>query len=140
MNGLPNDTRVASTLMRWGNYDVVNNGVRWSASEVPSTLSQYANPVPANQNLPTSFYLSAKPGWWGTMPWPAVGPDVTGGSDTSGHAYANPAQVCYNTASIDSKYGSANVRTFNANTCYGGQTGPPPPKPVPPTNLSAVVH
>src|SRR6266571_2475923 len=62
-----------------------------------SGISPYGNSVPANQTLPASFYLSAKPSWWGTMPWPAIGPDVTGGNiaNVGGHAYKNPAQVCY---------------------------------------------
>src|SRR5207249_10958160 len=37
-NSLNNDPNVALTLMRWGNYDVVNTNVRFVDSEVPSTL------------------------------------------------------------------------------------------------------
>jgi len=56
------------------------------------------------------------------MPWPASGPDVTGGSDTSGHAYAIPAQVCYNSSPIDSNYGSNSVLLFNASACFPSST------------------
>jgi hypothetical protein len=83
---VPDDAKVRPTLMRWGNYDTVTNTARWNASEVPTGLSKYANAVPASQTLPASFYLSAKPAWWGAVPWPAIGPDVTGGSGPGGHS------------------------------------------------------
>jgi len=129
-SNVPNDTLVKTTLMRWGNYDIVNNGVRWVSSEVPSGLSLYPNPLPTSQNLPPSFYLSTKPAWWGTMPWPAIGPDVTGGTGPGGHTYTNPAQVCYNNTAKDGN----GILIFNANTCYQSLG------PVAPTNLSAVAH
>jgi hypothetical protein len=131
-----NDTKVASTMMRWGNFDYANNAVEWNSSEVPSGLSQYANPVPSDHTLPASFYLSSKPSWWGSMPWPAVGPDVSGGSDPSGHAYPNPAQVCYNNSSSD----SSGIRIFNAGSCFpssGGSSTGQSGAPAPPTNLTA---
>jgi len=108
-------------MMRWGNYDTVNAAVLWNASEVPSGLSQYANPVPADNNLPNSFYLSAKPSWWAaSIPWPAIGPDVTGGQDTAGHAYKIPAHVCYD----NSQKNADGTLIFNADNCYGNN--PPP--------------
>lgn len=124
------DANVKNTLMRWGNFDTVDNAARWNSSEVPTGLAKYANPVPSNSNLPPSFYLSAQPSWWGTMPWPANGPDVNGGSGPGGHAYANPAQVCYNNGSRDGK----GILVFNADSCYasGGIQ--------PPTNLQVQVH
>jgi hypothetical protein len=121
-----------STLFRWGNYDTVNNAVRFVNSEVPSGLSLYANPVPASQTLPASFYLSAKPGWWGTMPWPAIGPDVTGGDipGVAGHAYKIPAQVCYmNMGGLAD--GTGPILSFNASACYSGNHT----APSGPTNL-----
>jgi hypothetical protein len=131
----PDDTNVASTLMRWGNYDVVTGGVRWNSSEVPSSLSQYANPVPSSQSLPVSFFLSSQPGWWatpwGTPPWPAIGPDVTGGSGPGGHSYDIPAKRCYNNTSKDSN----GILNFNAKSCYSSS-----PAPSAPTNLGAVAH
>ena len=78
------DPQVASYLMRWGNWDSVNAATQWNCSEVPSNLSLYSNACPGPgstpTSLPASFYLSAKPTWWGSLPWPAIGPDVTGGS------------------------------------------------------------
>jgi hypothetical protein len=131
----PNDTLVAATLMRWGNYDVVTGGVRWDSSEVPSSLSQHANPVPSSQSLPVSFYLSSQPGWWatpwGTPPWPAIGPDVTGGPGPGGHSYDIPAKRCYDNTSKN----STGILNFNAHSCYSSS-----PAPAAPTNLGAVAH
>jgi hypothetical protein len=126
-----NDPYVATSLMRWGNYDVVNNAVRWVNSEVPSGLSDgYANPVPANQNLPTSFYTSGTPGWWGgAMPWPAIGPDVTGGNipGVGGHAYLTPAANCYLNVMGGSADGTGNALSYNPSNCYTTGNAPPPP-------------
>src|SRR5581483_6473395 len=78
--GVKYDTRVGATVLRWGNYDVFSNAVRWNSSEVPSGISPYANAVPASTTLPASFYLPGRPSWWGTPwgtpAWPAIGPDV----------------------------------------------------------------
>ena len=133
---LSGDQKVASTLFRWGNYDTVTGGVQWNVSEVPSGLSQFANPVPPTQVLPASFYLSAKPSWFGSVPWPPIGPDVTGGNiaNVGGHAYKIPSQVCYSTVMGGPVDGVGNALSFNADTCYSGGTAP-----APPTNLRIVV-
>jgi hypothetical protein len=120
---LANDPAVATTLLRWGNFDYVTMLTRWSSSEIPA-----GNAVPSNQNLPASFYLSAKPSWWGTMPWPAIGPDVTGGQDPAGHAHKIPARVCYDS----SPKNADGTLVFNANNCYGNTPSAPPTSP---TNL-----
>jgi hypothetical protein len=133
--GVPTDATVKTTLMRWGNYDTVNNATRWQSSEVPSGLGLYANAVPSSQALPPSFYLSAKPNWFGGVSWPASGPDVTGGTGPAGHAYNIPAKDCYETSPIDSQYGSNNVRLFNAASCYG-QSGGSVSVPTAPSTLS----
>jgi hypothetical protein len=131
-----NDSLTASTLMRWGNYDTVNNTVRWVASEVPSGIGSYANSVPASQALPASFYQSSKPSWWGSMPWPAVGPDVTGGSSNAGHVYAIPAQTCFTSTSKD----SSGLLVFNADKCYTGTSGGSSPTLAPPSNVTVTVQ
>jgi hypothetical protein len=135
-SGINNDPLVKATLLRWGNYaacsgDSLCNSVRFDATEVPSGLSIYANPVPATQSLPASFYLNSKPAWWGLMPWPATGPDVTGGNiaNTGGHANKNPAQVCYENTSQTS-----GILNFNADNCYSQN------RPAPPTNVSVIVQ
>src|SRR5207247_8346688 len=92
-SGPTDDANALLTLMRWGNYDTVTGTARFVSSEVPSGLSAYANPVPSSTTLPASFYLSAKPAFFGSVPWPAIGPDVTGGSEPSvgGHNAKIPA-------------------------------------------------
>jgi hypothetical protein len=87
--------------------------------------------VPANHNLPDSMYLSGKPSWWGTMPFPAIGPDVTGGQGPGGFAYQTPAYLCYSNGTFTS-----GVMNFDANTCYSASTT----VPTPPTGLSATVN
>jgi len=77
--GQPTDTLVNTTTMRWGNYDVVNGATRFLSAEVPTGAPTYPNTVPASQTLPASFYLTSKPAWFGSIPWPAVGPDVSSG-------------------------------------------------------------
>jgi len=134
-SSVPDDSNVVNTLMRWGNYDVATGSVRWNTSEVPSSIAQYSNPVPSSQSLPASFYLSAKPGWWGTPwgapPWPAIGPDVTGGPGPGGHAYDIPAELCYNNTSKN----SSGILNFSAKGCYSSA-----PAPTAPTGLGAVAH
>jgi hypothetical protein len=125
---MPNDLLVRSTLMRWGNYDTVTGTARFVASEVPSGLSLYANSVPANNVLPASMYLSSKPLWWGPTPWPAIGPDVTGGSvpGVGGHAYKIPARLCFENI-MGGTFGSG-VLTFNASRCYAPSGAPASPR------------
>jgi hypothetical protein len=110
--------------------------VRFTTSEVPSGLTSFANPVPQSQTLPPSMYLGGKPGFFGGTPWPAQGPDVTAGdvSGYQGHAYRIPARACYEDSPIDSAYGSANVRQFNASRCYGSIAA----APSSPTNVRVI--
>src|SRR5207245_1907916 len=84
-----------------GTSDFVTGTSRFGVSEVPSVLSQFANPVPPNNILPASLYLSAKPSWFGSGTWPPIGPDVTGGQDPTGHAYNIPSKLCYNNTAKD---------------------------------------
>ena len=134
---VPNDPNTPRTLMRWGNYTVItqstdtpaSSGIRFVASEVPSGIQNYSNPVPATTALPASFYLSAQPSWWpATKPWPAIGPDVTGGNlaGYAGHAYTIPAADCYANVMGGAGNGTGSVLSFNATTCYGN-VGPNPP-------------
>jgi hypothetical protein len=141
---LGGDQLTVDSLMRWGNYDTLNAAVRFVSSEVPSTFSDttgapsaYANPVPSNTNLPSSFYLSSKPSWWpAAKPWPPIGPDVTGGNiaGVGGHANTIPAQDCYATVMGGPADGSGSVLSFNADICYSQTVVDPP------TGLNAVVH
>ena len=131
------DPQVLAYLMRWGNYDTVNNAVRFVSAEVPSGIAQFSNAVPATQTLPPSFYLSSKPAWFGSLPFPAMGPDVTGGniSGVGGHANENPAMACYLGVMGGPTAGTGSVLGFDASVCYGSHAGP-----APPTNLSIIVQ
>src|SRR6185369_4240481 len=121
-NGVAYDPVVWTSVMLWGNY-IGTGGTRFLAAEVPSADPVLPNPVPASQVLPSSFYLSTRPNWWPTgKPWPAVGPDVTGGnvSGFGGHAYTTPAQDCYTAA-------GGSLANFNPAACYPTNPGPSTP-------------
>jgi hypothetical protein len=166
---IPSDPVVASTMFRWGNYDVVNASNQFNKSEVPSGISVYPNSIPGSQTLPPSFYVSSKPAWWGSMPWPAIGPDVTGGNveqcsggtfnkvaalttahcggsalvgALNGHVNANPAMACYLNVMGGPPDGSGGALTFNASACYAGSSGGSGSNapPPPPTNLTGTVQ
>lgn len=138
---VPNDPLVRTKLMRWGNYDVVSNAARFVAGEVPSGVSPYGNAVPSSQALPSSFYLNGMPSaWWktkwGTPPWPAIGPDVTGGPITSGsgaastlggHVHKIPARLCFENTSSE---GTNPWLLYNASNCYSASVLPRPPSSV----------
>jgi hypothetical protein len=151
------DSNVTRTLMRWGNWDMFTStnrtgtndqtGTRFVSAEVPSGITNFANPVPASQALPASFYLTSKPSWFGNVPFPAIGPDVSNGTapntasiPTGGHANKIPSRVCYESLSNDSAYSgsSPSIKSFNAAACYGGGTSVA--QPIPPTALQAVVQ
>jgi len=78
--------------------------------------------------LPASFYLAAKPSWWGAMPYPATGPDVVAGTGPKGHSYGNPARACYVKTMGGSDGGAGSPLRFNAAQCYGGGTRAALPK------------
>ncbi|HVX56544.1 MAG TPA: hypothetical protein VHA37_02325, partial [Candidatus Saccharimonadales bacterium] len=73
--------------------------------------------------LPASFYLEARPAWWHAVPYPATGPDLTGGSGPGGHSFGNPAQACYEKTMGGSDGGAGSPRTFNAGRCYAAREG-----------------
>ena len=120
-----NDPLVASSQMRWGNYtactgDAACGSVRYQSSETGSTFSTYPGLASPSSTFPASFYLSAQPGFWGSMPWPAIGPDVTGGNvaNVGGHVYLTPAANCgLNVMGINTN-GSSGALSFDASTCY----------------------
>jgi hypothetical protein len=120
-------------IMLWGNYAACNgdsscNAVRWQSSENASGASTYPGLASPSETLPASFYYSSRPSWWGTMPWPAIGPDVTGGTvaNVGGHVYLTPAANCYLNVMGGKTDGSSGVLTFNANSCYGSRGVPQP--------------
>lgn len=132
----PASNTVFPTTLVFGNYSNGNSTLTWERN-VPVGHS----PAHPSQALPASFFRPAKPAWWGnTIPWPAIGPDVTGGTGPGGHTYSltasNPAQACYNS----SPKGSDGIALFDPTVCYGapqGGTGNPPPAP---SGLNAIVQ
>jgi hypothetical protein len=108
-------TLAYSTSLLHGNYGDISNSVYWTTG--------------LTHTLPASFYLSAKPSWWGSLPYPAIGPDVTGGSGPGGHVSETtsiPAQACYLGTSGGSYGGAGSPISFNAATCYSSASPMPP--------------
>ena len=119
-----NDSLSASTLVRWGNYaactgDANCNAVRFVPAEDASTAPTYPGLGPPLSSFPASFFLGTKPSWFGSIPWPAVGPDVSGGNvaNVGGHVYLNPAANCYLNVMGGSTSGSSGALTFNPTAC-----------------------
>jgi hypothetical protein len=75
-----NDPNTKLTILRHGNYDYFNKAVVWDAAI-------------ADRNIPTSLYLSGKPGWWGNPTWPPVNPLADPSTFT---AITIPAKQRYN--------------------------------------------
>jgi hypothetical protein len=108
-----------STLFEHGEYTSPSGMTTWSGS--------------VTQALPASFYLSSKPSWFGSVPFPAIGPDVSGGLDNAfGHAYAIPAEICYEQV-MGGTDGTGSPLRFNADVCYAGASYQPPPNGLPQT-------
>ena len=63
----PNDLLTASSLYRYGNYDVVNGSVQWNSSEVPTSDPNFPNPVPNGNVFPSTLYNGV------TGPFPSCG-------------------------------------------------------------------
>jgi hypothetical protein len=57
----PVDTQASDTLLRHGNYDYATRSLQWS-------------PSISSQTLPASLYLTSKPAFFGSSPWPWVDP------------------------------------------------------------------
>lgn len=75
-----NDTEVGATMIRDGNFDYKSGAVAWDglggAGSTPATL-------------PNSLYLSGKPAFFGSSPWPWVAPL------DSNRVYTLPAKARY---------------------------------------------
>jgi hypothetical protein len=162
------DPNSCPTSMFWGNWDSVNNGVRWNSSEVPSGIESYANPVPSSNTLPASFYLSSRPSWWpSNKAWPAIGPGVSGGNvgQCNGGTYDSneatsstqcgggsltavaggmvnsiPAMDCYLNTMGGNSAGTSGPLRFDAGKCYSSSGTTTQPPPPPPTNLTGNVQ
>jgi hypothetical protein len=100
----------STTDLLYGNFNHAGGGVSW-VPDMPHAL-------------PASFYLPGKPSWWGGLPFPATGPDVTGGAGPGGHSYGNPAQACYLAKMGGSDGGAGSPLTFSADRCYAPESSP----------------
>ena len=88
-----------------GNYNNANGSIVWAGG--------------LTKSLPASFYLVSRPAWWGSIPYPATGPDVTGGTGAGRHSYGNPAQWCYTKVMGRKDGGAGGPLAFKAKNCYG---------------------
>jgi hypothetical protein len=98
-----------------GNFNNISAATTWATG--------------VTHTLPASFYLSSKPAWWHSIPYPATGPDVTGGTGPAGHSYGNPAQTCYFKVMGGSDGGVGGPLAFNASICYGTTSSKTPATP-----------
>lgn len=163
------DPLTETSLMLWGNWDTITNATRFCTSNAtpiaactaderagsfqdttanPSTYAGLASP---STTFSASFLYSSKPAFFGAIPWPAIGPDVTGGNlgicsggtyaasyatssgqcagggtlgtAFAGHANANPAAACYLNTMTGPPDGSGGVLTFNPPSCYPSTSG-----------------
>ena len=131
------DTLTYYTLMRWGNWDVVNAATQWSSTEASPSSVAYVN---ANFTsgyfgtlahvLPPSLYYSAAPSWWPSgKAWPVAGPDVSTGnvgtcSGTYNGAQATLSSQCTG-GTLSAAWGS-HVNSLPAQDCYLSVMGGPP--------------
>jgi len=131
------DPLVRSTLMRWGNYDIVNNAVQWNSTEASPAAVTYANANFSSSyfgslahTLPASLYHSSTPSWWPSgKAWPPVGPDVTTGnvgtcSGTYAGAQATASSQC--TGGTLSTAWASHVTSIPAQDCYLNTMGGSP--------------
>jgi hypothetical protein len=132
---IPSDSQVNLTSLRWGNWDTATGSTQYNSSEVPSSISLYSNSAPSSactssSSCPPSFYYSSKPSWWSTsIPFPAIGPDVSGGNlgtcsgtlntagQYSGVAALTSAQCAPGPALTPSQWGG-HVNAIPAMACY----------------------
>jgi hypothetical protein len=136
-SGVACDPLAFSSLMRWGNYDTVNNAVRWDSTEASPAAITYVN---ANftsgyfgslaHTLPASLYYSSTPSWWPSgKAWPPVGPDISTGNvgvctGTYAGAQATSSSQC--TGGTLSTAWASHVTSIPAQDCYLSTMGGPP--------------
>lgn len=108
---LPNDPLAISTSMFWDNWDAATNGTVCNNSNVPTAAPTYPNPIPTLGcglgTLPASYYLTGRPSWFGSTPWPAIGPDVSGGN----------VKQCVGAANVSGRFNL--LAAVNVSQCNG---------------------
>jgi hypothetical protein len=71
--GIVGGAKVFDTLLRHMNYDFFNKAVKYCGDKGEPGCQGGSQ----STALPASLYLQSKPSWWGNLPWPAIGPDVS---------------------------------------------------------------
>jgi hypothetical protein len=89
------DTKVTTTAIRHGNFDYVTNTVKW-------------DPTIANHTLPNSYYLTAKPAFFGNNRWPWVDP-------LTGATYTLPAKARYDAGTPFAGMTASSANTHDLN-------------------------
>lgn len=144
---IPLDSVVNTTTVRWGNYDTFNNAVLECTGvhtpivacpddERAASAPSYPGLTSPATTFPASFYLSSRPIWWSTsIPFPAIGPDVTSGNvgqvsgtiNTSGKqsGTAGIVGVTYAGNITNSAWGG-HINAIPSMACYLNVLGGPP--------------
>lgn len=132
------DPKVPSTLMRWGNWDVVNNATQWNSTEASPGAVTYLNAnftssyfTSLAHTLPSSLIYSSAPSWWTSgKAFPAVGPDVSTGNvgTCSGGTYAGAQATSSGqcTGGTLSTAWASHVISLPAQDCYLTTLAGPP--------------
>jgi hypothetical protein len=134
----PFDSLVQSTVLLWANWDSVHGSIQCNTSEVPTSAPTYPNSVPTlgcgGGALPASFYLPSRPAWWvASIPYPAIGPDVSNGNVSQCTGTLNTTNQAGLAATGGSQCGSGaviaawggHVNTNPAMACYYSLGGLP---------------
>ena len=159
------DPLAENSLMLYENYDVIT-GASCTGTNTPtsgcvgSTASSFGDASGSTSSyvglaspgtLPPSLLFTSAPFFFGSLAWPSVGPDVSGGnlllcasgstyagsyvtnasqcggsaaSAFAGHANANPAMNCALNVMGMNPDGSGSVSAFNPTTCYNENSSP----------------
>ncbi len=132
------DPLTVTSLMRWGNYDVVNGATRWNSTEASPVANTYVNANfttsyfnSLSQTLPASLVYSSAPSWWPSgKAWPPVGPDVSTGNVglCSGGTYAGWQAISSSqcTGGTLSSAWASHAVSIPAMDCYLNTMGGPP--------------
>jgi hypothetical protein len=85
------DSGTLSTMIRWGNWSFRTNNSSAGSGVVWTHTNNVADPN--DRNIPNSYYLSGKPGFFGNLQWPPFDPNnadnVSPTNIPAGYRYVN---------------------------------------------------